>query len=165
MAWTLPVSERGPAYSGLRGRGAAAAGAPPPAPLSLRPMSRETVTALGAPAAVGPYSHGVMAAGLLFCSGQVPLDADSGELVGGAIGDRTRKCLENLEAICAAAGTSLDHAVRCTIFVTDMGQFAAVNDAYGAYFTADPPARVTVGVAALPLGADIEIDAVVALSS
>jgi len=128
-------------------------------------MSREIVTALGAPAAVGPYSHGVKAAGLLFCSGQVPLDADSGELVGGEIGDRTGKCLQNLEAVCAAAGTSLDHAVRCTIFVTDMGQFAAVNDAYGAYFSADPPARVTVGVAALPLGADIEIDAVVALSS
>jgi 2-iminobutanoate/2-iminopropanoate deaminase len=128
-------------------------------------MSREIVTALGAPAAVGPYSHGVKAAGLLFCSGQVPLDADSGTLVKGEIGDRTRKCLENLEAICAAAGTSLDHAVRCTIFVTDMGTFGAVNEAYGAYFNADPPARVTVGVAALPLAADVEIDAVVALSS
>jgi 2-iminobutanoate/2-iminopropanoate deaminase len=128
-------------------------------------MSRETITALGAPAAVGPYSHGVTAAGLLFCSGQVPLDADSGKLVEGEIGDRTRKCLENLEAVCAAAGTSLDQAVRCSIFVTDMGQFAAVNEAYGAFFNADPPARVTVGVAALPLGSDIEIDAVVALSS
>jgi 2-iminobutanoate/2-iminopropanoate deaminase len=128
-------------------------------------MSREIVTALGAPAAVGPYSHGVKSAGLLFCSGQVALDADSGALVEGEIGDRTRKCLENLEAVCAAAGTSLDHAVRCTIFVTDMGQFAAVNEAYGAYFSADPPARVTVGVASLPLGTDVEIDAVVALSS
>jgi 2-iminobutanoate/2-iminopropanoate deaminase len=128
-------------------------------------MSREIVTALGAPAAVGPYSHGVKAAGLLFCSGQVALDADSGELVEGAVGDRTRKCLENLEAICAAAGTSLDQAVRCTIFVTDMGDFGAVNEAYGAHFKGDPPARVTVGVAALPLGTDVEIDAVVALSS
>jgi 2-iminobutanoate/2-iminopropanoate deaminase len=128
-------------------------------------MSRVIVTAVGAPAAVGPYSHGVTAAGLLFCSGQVALDADSGELVGGPIGDRTRKCLENLEAVCAAAGTSLDHAVRCTIYVTDMGQFAAVNEAYGAYFNAAPPARVTVGVASLPLGTDVEIDAVVALPS
>jgi 2-iminobutanoate/2-iminopropanoate deaminase len=128
-------------------------------------MSREIVTALGAPAAVGPYCHGVKAAGLLFCSGQVALDADSGTLVAGDIGDRTRKCLANLEAVCAAAGTSLDQAVRCTIFVTDMGLFAAVNEAYGAYFSADPPARVTVGVAALPLGTDVEIDAVVALSS
>ncbi len=127
-------------------------------------MSREIVTALGAPAAVGPYSHGVKAAGLLFCSGQTPLDADSGELVGGAIGDRTRKCLENLEAVCAAAGASLGDAVRCTVYVTDMGEFGAVNEAYGAYFSADPPARVTVGVAALPLGADVEIEAVVALS-
>ncbi|HEX6390783.1 MAG TPA: Rid family detoxifying hydrolase, partial [Solirubrobacteraceae bacterium] len=130
------------------------------------PMShhRHAVQAAGAPAPAGPYSHAVESNGLLFCSGQVPLDADSGSLVEGEIGDRTRKCLENLEAVCAAAGTSLDHAVRCTIYVTDMGQFGAVNEAYGAYFRADPPARVTVGVAALPLGADVEIEAVVAVS-
>lgn len=127
--------------------------------------ARETVTALGAPAAVGPYSHGASAAGLLFCSGQVPLDPETGELVGGEIGDRTRQCLKNLEAVCAAAGAQLTDAVRCTIYVTDMGRFGEVNEAYGAYFSADPPARVTVGVAALPLGADVEIDAVVALSS
>lgn len=126
--------------------------------------SRETVTALNAPAAVGPYSHGVKANGLLFCSGQVPLDPESGELVGGDIGDRTRRCLQNLEAVCAAAGAQLGDAVRCTVYVTDMTQFAAVNAAYGEYFAADPPARVTVGVAALPLGADVEIDAVVMLA-
>lgn len=126
---------------------------------------RQTVTALGAPAAVGPYSHGAAAAGLLFCSGQVPLDPETGELVAGGIGDRTTQCLRNLEAVCAAAGAQLTDAVRCTIYVTDMTLFGEVNDAYGAYFSADPPARVTVGVAALPLGADVEIDAVVALSS
>jgi 2-iminobutanoate/2-iminopropanoate deaminase len=127
------------------------------------PHHREPVTALGAPAAVGPYSHAVKANGLLFCSGQVPLDPERGELVGGAVGDRTRRCLENLQAVCAAAGATLDDAVRCTIYVTDMGSFGEVNEAYGAFFKADPPARVTVGVAALPLGADVEIDAIVAL--
>lgn len=126
---------------------------------------RETVTALNAPAAVGPYSHGVKANGLLFCSGQVPLDPETGELVAGEIGDRTRQCLANLEAVCAAAGAQLSDAVRCTIFVTDMAQFAAVNEAYGQAFDGEPPARVTVGVAALPLGADVEIDAIVALAS
>jgi 2-iminobutanoate/2-iminopropanoate deaminase len=127
--------------------------------------SREIVTALNAPAAVGPYSHGVKANGLLFCSGQVPLDPETGELVTGDVKDRTTQCLRNLEAVCAAAGAQLSQAARCTVYVTDMSQFAAVNEAYGAFFAADPPARVTVGVAALPLGADVEIDAIVALAS
>jgi 2-iminobutanoate/2-iminopropanoate deaminase len=125
---------------------------------------REIVTALGAPAAVGPYNHAVKAGGLLFCSGQVPLDPETGELVPGDVGDRTRRCLANLEAVCAAAGAQLTDAVRCTIYVTDMGQFGAVNEAYGAYFAGEAPARVTVGVAALPVGADVEIEAIVALS-
>ncbi len=133
--------------------------------LTVMSLDRETVTAVGAPAAAGPYSHAVKSNGLLFCSGQVPLDADTGQLVGDDIGARTRKCLENLESVCAAAGASLRDAVRCGIFVTDISQFAAVNEAYGAYFSADPPARSTVGVAALPLGADVEIEAIVALSS
>lgn len=127
--------------------------------------SRETVTALNAPAAVGPYSHAVRTGGLLFCSGQVPLDPETGALVEGDVGARTAQCLHNLEAVCAAAGATLADAVRCTIYVTDMGAFADVNEAYGAFFAADPPARVTVGVAALPLGADVEIDATVALPS
>lgn len=101
--------------------------------------------------------------GLLYCSGQVPLDPESGELVQGTIGDRTRRCLDNLVAICGAAGAQLTDAVRLTIYVTDMGVFGEVNEAYAEYFPADPPARVTIGVAALPLGADIEIDAIVAL--
>ncbi|UTI66596.1 Rid family detoxifying hydrolase [Paraconexibacter antarcticus] len=124
---------------------------------------RHTVTALGAPGAVGPYSHGVVSDGLLFCSGQVPLDPETGELVGGTIGDRTRRCLDNLAAVCGAAGAQLADAVRLTVYTTDMGQFAAINEAYGAYFPNDPPARVAIGVAALPLGTDVEIDAVVAL--
>lgn len=124
---------------------------------------REAVTAPGAPAAAGPYSHAVKSNGLLFCSGQTPLDPDSGKLVEGSIGDRTRRCLDNLQVVCAAAGASLADAVRMGIYVTDISLFAQVNEAYATYFPDDPPARSTIGVASLPLGADVEIDAVVAL--
>jgi 2-iminobutanoate/2-iminopropanoate deaminase len=124
---------------------------------------REPVTAIGAPAAIGPYSHAVRAAGLLFCSGQIPLDPDSGELVGAGPAEQAAQCLRNLQAVCAAAGASLADAVRMTVYLTDMGAFAAVNKAYGAFFEADPPARVAIGVASLPKGAQVEIDAVVAL--
>ncbi len=127
---------------------------------------REIVDAPAAPAAIGPYSHGVRVeagAGLLFCSGQIPLDPASGELVGDTAAEQARRCLENLAAVCAAAGTSLERAVRLTIFMTDLAQFASVNEVYGSFFAEEPPARVTVGVAALPKGAYVEIDAVVAL--
>ena len=125
---------------------------------------REVVTALGAPAAVGPYSHAVRSGGLLFCSGQLALDPESGELVGDSLGEQTQRCLENLAVVCAAAGTHLHEAVRLTVYVTDMEAFGEVNDAYESHFAGDPPARVTVGVAALPLGAKVEIDAIVALT-
>lgn len=126
-------------------------------------LHREPVTALGAPAAIGPYSHAVSAAGLLFCSGQIPLDPESGELVGETPGEQATQCLRNLAAVCAAAGASLADAVRMTVYLTDMGAFATVNAAYGEFFQADPPARVAIGVAALPKGAQVEIDAIVAL--
>ncbi len=126
---------------------------------------REPITALGAPAAIGPYSHAISAAGLLFCSGQTPLDPDSGELVGETPGEQAVQCLNNLAAVCAAAGATLADAVRMTIYLTDMGAFAEVNAAYGTFFASDPPARVTIGAAALPLGAQVEIDAIVALPS
>ncbi len=125
---------------------------------------REIVTALGAPAAIGPYSHAVRAGGLLFCSGQIPLDPDTGELAGEDPAAQTERCLENLAVICAAAGTTLDEAVRITIYTTDMPAFERINDAYAQHFAGDPPARVVVGVAALPRGATVEIDAVVALT-
>ena len=124
---------------------------------------REPVTAVGAPAAVGPYSHGVIAGGLLFCSGQTPLDPDTNALVEGTVGDRTRRCLDNLAAVCAAAGAQLGDAVRFGVYVTNLGDFAEVNEAYAEYFPGQPPARTTIGVAALPLGTDVEIDAIVAL--
>ena len=125
---------------------------------------REIVTALGAPAAVGPYSHAVRAGGLLFCSAQAALDPETGELVGDTAAEQVRRCLENLSIVCAAAGTQLDEAVRMTVYVTDMDAFGEVNDAYGEFFAGDPPARTTVGAAALPLGALVEVDAVVALT-
>jgi 2-iminobutanoate/2-iminopropanoate deaminase len=124
---------------------------------------RKTINATGAPDAVGPYEHAVVSNGLVFCSGQVPLDPDSGQLVEGSIGDQTRRCLENLSIVAAAAGAQLSDAVRMGIYVTDMSTFKDVNEAYGAYFETDPPARSTIAVSALPLGADVEIDAVIAL--
>ena len=124
---------------------------------------RRTVTATGAPEAVGPYTHAVVSNGLVFCSGQVPLDPDTGQLVEGSIGDRTRRCLDNLALVARAAGAELSDAVRVGIYVTDISTFQEVNEAYGAYFTSEPPARSTIGVAALPLGADVEIDMVLAL--
>jgi 2-iminobutanoate/2-iminopropanoate deaminase len=124
---------------------------------------RETLSAPGAPAAVGPYSHAVRAGGLLFCSGQTPLDPGTGELVEGSVGAQTVQCLENLATVCRAAGAQLADAVRMGVYVTDMATFAEVNQAYGAFFPDAPPARSTIGVAALPLGAAVEIDAIVAL--
>jgi 2-iminobutanoate/2-iminopropanoate deaminase len=129
---------------------------------------RQTVTAPGAPAAVGPYSHAVLAdlrsvGSLLFCSGQIPLDPATGELVGTTAADQARGCLENLQAVCAAAGASLENAVKMTVYMTDLARFAEVNEVYASFFPSDPPARVAVGVSALPRGAQVEIDAVVAL--
>jgi 2-iminobutanoate/2-iminopropanoate deaminase len=124
---------------------------------------REIVQAPGAPAAIGPYSHAVALGGLLFCSGQIPLDPESGELVGSSPAEQARRCLENLRAVCEAAQTTLERAVRLTIYVTDLSAFAEVNEVYASYFGADPPARVTVGVMQLPRGASVEIDAIVAV--
>jgi 2-iminobutanoate/2-iminopropanoate deaminase len=124
---------------------------------------RETVTADGAPDAAGPYSHAVRSGGFVYCSGQTPIDPATGSLVEGSIGDQARRCLDNLSVVAAAAGAALEDAVRMTIYVTDMSSFKAVNEAYGSYFPSDPPARTTIGVASLPLGAAIEMDAVLAM--
>jgi 2-iminobutanoate/2-iminopropanoate deaminase len=124
---------------------------------------RELVTASDAPPAIGPYAHAVRTGGLLFCSGQVPLDPKTGELVGRSAAEQAGRCLENLAAVCHAAGATLGDAVRMTVYMTDISQFSSVNDVYGSFFESEPPARVAIGVAALPLGAMVEIDAVVAL--
>jgi 2-iminobutanoate/2-iminopropanoate deaminase len=124
---------------------------------------RTAVSTDSAPAAIGPYSQGMRVGDLLFCSGQIPLDPSSGELVKEDIEGQARRCLQNLEAICEAAGASLSNAVRCTVYLGDMNDFARVNEAYAEFFTDDPPARVAVAAAGLPKGADVEIDAIVAL--
>src|SRR3954467_11555654 len=124
---------------------------------------RETVTAEGAPKAAGPYSHAVKSNGLVFLSGQTPIDPETGTLVEGSIGDRTRRCLDNLAVVAAAAGASLEDAVRMGIYVTDISTFKDVNEAYATYFEGEPPARTTIGVVSLPLGAAVEIDAILAL--
>jgi 2-iminobutanoate/2-iminopropanoate deaminase len=126
--------------------------------------NRSAVSTDSAPAAIGPYSQGMRVGDLLFCSGQIPLEPSTGELVKEDIEGQARRCLQNLEAICAAAGGSLANAVRCTVYLGDMGDFARVNEVYAEFFEgADPPARVAVAAAGLPKGADVEIDAIVAL--
>jgi 2-iminobutanoate/2-iminopropanoate deaminase len=128
------------------------------------PADRRTLTAPNAPEAVGPYVHAVQAAGLLFCSGQIPLDPGSGEIVGSTPGEQARQCMQNLQAVCDAAGTSLADAVKLTVYMTDLSAFAEVNQVYASFFDADPPARVALEVSALPRAAQVEIDAVVALA-
>lgn len=123
--------------------------------------ARIPVTAPGAPAAIGPYSHAVRHGDVLYCSGQIPLRPD-GTLVDESLAAATRQCLDNLAAVCRAAGTELDRALRLTIYTTRLERFAEINDAYAACFDSSPPARAAVGVAALPKGVEVEIDAVVA---
>ena len=127
-------------------------------------MDRASVSTESAPAAIGPYSQGMKAGDLLFCSGQVPLEPSTGELVKEDVEGQARQCLQNLSAVAEAAGGSLANAVRCTVYLTDMGDFARVNEIYAEFFGGDdPPARVAVAVAGLPKGADVEIDAIVLL--
>jgi 2-iminobutanoate/2-iminopropanoate deaminase len=129
------------------------------------PCERQTIRTDEAPDAIGPYSQAVRHGDLLFCSGQIPLDPASGELVKLDAPGQASRCLENLEAVCRAGGGSLADAVRCTIYLTDMNDFTRVNEVYADYFGDQPPARVAIGVASLPRGADVEIDAIVALGS
>ena len=125
---------------------------------------RQVVDAPDAPGAIGPYSHAVVSGDLLFCSGQIPLDPATMEMIEGGVGAQARRCLENLELVCAAAGTRLGNAVRLTVYTTELDAFAEVNAACAQALPGPgPPARAVVGVAALPLGARIEIDAVVTL--
>ena len=124
---------------------------------------RETIQTDEAPEAIGPYSQAVRHGDLLFCSGQIPLDPSSGELVKQDAPGQARRCLENLDAVCRAAGARLADAVRCTVYLTDMNDFARVNEVYAEFFGDNPPARVALQASGLPRGADVEIDAVVAL--
>ena len=123
-------------------------------------MNARTVSTDGAPRAIGPYSQGIAAAGLLFLSGQVPLDPRTGGLVQGTVQEEVTRVLENLKAVLEAAGSGLEHVVRTTVYLTSLKDFEAMNEAYARAFGESRPARSTVQVAALPRGARVEIDAI-----
>lgn len=123
-------------------------------------MSRELITTDKAPSAIGPYSQAVRASGVVYVSGQIPLDPTSGETVGGGMEAQARQVLENLKGVLEAAGSSLDKALKITIYLTDMGAFGTVNEVYGGYFKEAPPARACVEVSALPKGVLVEMDAI-----
>lgn len=128
-------------------------------------MTRTRVHTDDAPAAIGPYSQAVKANGLLFCSGQVALDAATGEFHSGSAAEEAVRCLDNLGAVLAAGGSSFERVLRCTVFLVDMADFAAVNEVYARYFDGDePPSRACVAVAQLPKGARVEIDCIAACS-
>jgi 2-iminobutanoate/2-iminopropanoate deaminase len=125
---------------------------------------REAVSTSSAPAAIGPYSQAIRSGGLLFLSGQIPLDPATGQLVPGGIEPQTRQVFANIAAILAAAGTSFDHVVSATVYVADMNDFAKLNEIYATYFSAPAPARATVQVARLPKDSLVEIQVIATLA-
>lgn len=128
-------------------------------------MPKTPVQTDKAPAAIGPYSQAIQAGGFVFCSGQVGIDPETGEIVGGGVEAEARQVMKNLGAVLAAAGVGYADVVRTTIYLVDMGDFALVNRIYGEHVGPVPPARATVAVSALPKGAVVEIDAVALLPS
>ncbi len=124
---------------------------------------RQAVSSSAAPAAIGPYSQAIRAGSLLFVSGQIPLDPESGAMVEGDIAAQTHRVFKNLKAILEAAGASLDHVVRTTVYLADMNDFGVVNEVYGTYFSSPAPARATVQAARLPKDARVEIDVIASL--
>lgn len=127
-------------------------------------MAKTCISTGRAPAAVGPYSQAVVDGDRVYLSGQIPLDPATGQLVSGDIDAQTRRVLDNIRAVLEAAGSGLDKVCKSTVFVTDLRDFAVINQAYASYFPSDPPARSTVQVSALPLGASIEIEVVASLA-
>lgn len=127
-------------------------------------MALQTINTDRAPAAIGPYSQAVVAAGMLYVSGQIPLDPNTGEVVGGGVSAQAKQVLENLKAVVEAAGGGMDRVVKATIYITDMDQFSIVNEIYSSYFCAPYPARACIEVSRLPKGVEVEIDAIVDLN-
>ena len=127
-------------------------------------MTKEIISTKNAPQAIGPYSQAVKAGNLMFISGQIPLDPETGDLVSKSIEDQAKQVLENVKSICEAAGYSLDDIVKISIFLTDLSNFAVVNDMMKEYFSEPYPARATVEVSGLPLGVNVEIEAIVLIN-
>jgi len=125
--------------------------------------NKRAVKTENAPGAIGPYSQGIAAGGFLFVSGQVPLDPSRGEVVAGEIEEQVERVLKNLKAILESGGAELGSVVKTTVYLTDLTDFARMNEVYSRYFLADPPARSTVEVSRLPRGARVEIDAIALL--
>ncbi|HEY3227141.1 MAG TPA: RidA family protein [Planctomycetota bacterium] len=123
---------------------------------------KKIVSSDGAPKAIGPYSQGIDTGSLVFVSGQIPLDPATGRMVAPTIADQTERVLQNVKAILAGAGLDLGHVVRTTVYLVDLGEFAAMNEVYARHFPKEPPARSTVQISALPKGARIEIDVIAA---
>lgn len=123
-------------------------------------MTKEIIHTDGAPKAIGPYSQAIKAAGLIYCSGQIPLDPATMTVVEGPVADQTRRVMLNLKAVLEAAGSSLDAVVKTTVFLRDMNDFIEMNGAYGEFFSSRPPARATVQVARLPKDVAVEIDCI-----
>ena len=121
---------------------------------------KEVVTTTGAPAALGPYSQAIKANGFVFSAGQIPIEPATGEVVGGDITAQTERVMKNLEAVLAAAGSSFDRVVRTTVYLTDLADFAAMNEVYARYFPAAPPARSTVQISGLARQVRVEIDVI-----
>lgn len=126
--------------------------------------NRTTIVAPDVAAPIGPYCHAVRHGDVLYCTGQLPLPPAGGTLVDGGVREQALQCLRNLEAVCAAAGTELARALRVSIYMLDLAAFGDVNEVYKGFFGGEPPARTTIGVAGLPLGALIELDAIVAIA-
>lgn len=123
-------------------------------------MPKKIIQSADAPAPIGPYSQAVQAGNMLFVSGQVPIDPASGEVIQTNITEETHQVMKNLQAILQAAGSSFAQVVKCSIFIRDMGQFSAINEAYGQYFSENPPARETVEVSRLPKDVNVEISCI-----
>lgn len=121
---------------------------------------KQVIRPAAAPAPVGPYSHAIRAGRLLFCSGQIPLDPATGQLVAGGIREQTRRVLQNVRLLLADQGLDFRHVLKTTVFMTNLGDFAAMNEVYAEFFSQEPPARSTVQVAALPRGAQVEIEVI-----
>ena len=123
-------------------------------------MPKTIIQTDGAPAAIGPYSQAVRAGDFVYCSGQIPLDPSTGQMVEGDVVAQTEQVMRNLEAVLKAAGAGVDRVVKTTIFLVDLGDFARVNETYAKYFKGGPPARATVQVSALPRGSRVEVEAI-----